>query len=322
MSAQRTTPQSGRALVTGGAGFIGSHVVELLVGEGWQVLVVDDLSTGNATNVPSGVPLEVVDISDRAAFDSVVDAFKPEAIFHLGAQSSVTVSVKDPGRDCAVNVQGTLHVLEAATRHKAPLVFTSTGGALYGNEAPIPTPETRIPAPISPYGASKWAGEAYIVTWREATGIGHSVCRLGNVYGPRQSPHGEAGVVSIFSHMLWQGQAPKLFGFGKPTRDYVHVHDVARAMRAALGKGGTYNISTGVETAVDEVFNALQAAAGTHVDPERVDLRAGELERSCMNNSKARTELDWAPQVELSRGLTETYAALVAGFEAASPQSA
>ena len=322
MASNSVIQQPGRALVTGGAGFIGSHVVELLLAEGWTPLVIDDLSSGNAENVPSRAQLEVVDISDRVPFDRVVDAFKPDAIFHLGAQSSVTVSVKDPGRDCAVNVQGTLHVLEAATRHEAPLVFTSTGGALYGNEAPIPTPETRIPAPISPYGASKWAGEAYIVTWREATGIGHSICRLGNVYGPRQSPFGEAGVVSIFSHALWSGQAPKLFGYGKPTRDYIHVRDVATAMRAALGQGGTYNVSTGVETAVDDIFAALQAAAGTNVEPERVDLRVGELERSCMDNSKARNELGWAPEVELSQGLTEAYEALVSGFAAPAPPAA
>ena len=315
-------PKPARALVTGGAGFIGSHVVELLLAEGCKCLVIDDLSSGNPANVPNEVPLEAVDISDRAAFDQAVNAFSPDAIFHLGAQSSVTVSVKDPSRDCAVNVQGTLNVLEAATRHRAPLVFTSTGGALYGNQAPIPTPETRIPAPISPYGASKWAGEAYIVTWREATGIGHSVCRLGNVYGPRQSPFGEAGVVSIFSHALWSGQTPKLFGYGKPTRDYIHVRDVATAMRRALGRGGTYNVSTGIETAVHEIFGALQAAAGTNVDPERVDLRAGELERSCMDNSRARSELGWAPEVELARGLTETYAALVDGFIAATTPTA
>ncbi len=316
MAWERPTGAAKRALVTGGAGFVGSHVDELLLGEGWDVLVVDDLSTGNPDNVPDAATLEVVDISDQAALDRVVDAFKPAAIFHLGAQSSVTVSVKDPARDCDVNVRGTLHVLEAATRHGAPIVFTSTGGALYGNRAPLPTPESRIPAPISPYGASKWAGEAYLVTWREATGIGHSVCRLGNVYGPRQSPHGEAGVVSIFSYRLWKGEPVKLFGYGKPTRDYIHVQDIAEGMLLALGQGGTYNLATGVETAVEELFAALQAAAGTQVEPERVELRTGELERSCMDPSAARNELSFQAQVELTEGLSSTYEALVAGFHA------
>ncbi len=240
------TRSNSSAIVTGGAGFIGSHTVDALLADGRTVVVVDDLSTGNAANVSDQADLEVVDISNRKALDRVFDRAKPSAIFHLGAQSSVTVSVADPERDCEVNVHGTLNVLEAATRHGASVVFTSTGGALYGDRAKIPTPEDTPPAPISPYGASKWAGEAYMVTWREATGLAHSVCRLGNVYGPRQSPHGEAGVVAIFSHLLWSGKSPTLYGFGKPTRDYVHVHDVAQALLAASGNGGTFNISTGV----------------------------------------------------------------------------
>jgi UDP-glucose 4-epimerase len=304
------------AIVTGGAGFIGSHVVDALLADGQRVVVVDDLSTGDSRRVASEATLEIVDITDRGALDVVVDAAEPEAIFHLAAQSSVTVSVADPQRDCAINVGGTLNVLEAATRHGAPVVFTSTGGALYGNRAPLPTPEDTPPAPISPYGASKWAGEAYLTTWREAGGIPHAVCRLGNVYGPRQSPHGEAGVVAIFSHRLWQSVSPALYGFGTPTRDYVHVHDVARALLAAAGRAGVFNVSTGVETAVSELFEVMRAAADVAIEPELAPLRAGELERSCMDPTRAREQLGWRPEISLEEGLTLTYHALVEEFEA------
>jgi UDP-glucose 4-epimerase len=303
------------ALVTGGAGFIGSHVVDALLGDGVEVVVVDDLSTGSEERLADGADLEAVDIADAAALDRVVDRVRPQRIFHLAAQSSVTVSVTDPQRDCAVNVQGTLNVLEAATRHRAPLVFTSTGGALYGNGASVPTPEESIPSPLAPYGASKWAGEAYIVTWRNATRIPHAICRLGNVYGPRQSPHGEAGVVAIFSHHLWRGDPPRLYGRGDPTRDYVHVSDVVRAMRAASGTGGVYNIATGVETAVRTIFEALRIGSGVDMQAELAPLRAGELERSCLDRRRAERELGWRPAVDLDEGLVQTYRALVDEFE-------
>jgi UDP-glucose 4-epimerase len=303
------------AIVTGGAGFIGSHLVDMLIADGRDVVVVDDLSTGRAARVCDQASLEVVDITYRAALDRVIDSASPDVIFHLGAQSSVTVSVKSPDRDCEVNVQGTLNVLEAATRHGAQVIITSTGGALYGNRAPIPTPETWIPAPISPYGASKWAGEAYMVTWREATGLPHTICRLGNVYGPRQSPHGEAGVVAIFSHRLWLGEAPTLFGFGKPTRDYVHVHDVARALLAAQGTPGTFNVSAGREVSVQEIFDGIQRAAGTELVPELAPLREGELERSCIDPSSAGRELGWRAEIDLPTGLRTTYQELIAEFE-------
>ena len=200
------------AIVTGGAGFIGSNLVDALLAEGRKVVVIDDLSTGDAANVAAEADLVVADIQDSDALDAIVDAAAPQAIFHLGAQSMVTVSVTNPARDCSINVLGTLNVLEAAKRHGAQTVFTSTGGALYGNAAPRPTPETHPPAPLSPYGASKWAGEAYIRTWANATGTGHSVCRLANVYGPRQSPvrRGRRGFHNLepalagqASHPLW-----------------------------------------------------------------------------------------------------------------------
>jgi len=304
-----------RVVVTGGAGFIGSHVVDALIAEGAEVTVIDDLSSGEVRRLNEQARFSQTDIVDRAALDAIIDDIRPNAIYHLAAQSSVTVSVTDPSRDCAVNVHGTLNIVEAAGRHQAPVVFTSTGGALYGNEAPIPTPEDRIPVPLAPYGASKWAGEAYIKTWSAASGIPHAVCRLGNVYGPRQSPHGEAGVVSIFSHHLHSGRAPRIFGYGRPTRDYVHVADVVRALRLASGVAGTFNIATGVETDVMSVWGALRDEAGVAIEPELAPLRAGELERSCLDPSRALRELDWRAQVPLSAGLPKTYRALVSEFE-------
>jgi UDP-glucose 4-epimerase len=304
-------------VVTGGAGFIGSHLVDALLADGQRVSVIDDLSSGDARRVSQDAEFHQIDIVDRDALDTVVDACEPQAIFHLAAQSSVTVSVTDPARDCAVNVQGTLNVLEAATRHRAPVAFTSTGGALYGNEAPIPTPEDRIPAPLAPYGASKWAGEAYIRTWTASSGVPHAICRLGNVYGPRQSPHGEAGVVAIFTHHLYTGRSPKIFGEGRPTRDYVHVADVVAALRAASGVAGVFNVATGVETDVMTIWNTLLEVAGANLEPTLAPLRAGELERSCMDPSRARQELGWQAQVKLEDGLRQTYEALVEEFERA-----
>jgi UDP-glucose 4-epimerase len=303
--------------VTGGAGFIGSHVVDSLLADGYEVTVVDDLSSGKVARVAKEAELRELDIVDFAALESVIQEVRPSAIFHLAAQASVVASVEDPGRDCEVNVKGTLNVVEAAGRIGTSVVFTSTGGALYGDDAPMPTPEDRIPAPLSPYGASKWAAEAYVKTWSLSSGIPHAICRLGNVYGPRQSPHGEAGVVSIFTHHLYSGRAPKLFGYGKPTRDYVYVGDVVSALRTASGRSGTYNIATGVETDVMTVWNELRARAGSDLEPELADLRPGELTHSCLDTSLAERELGWRANVSISDGLGLTYDALVKEFEQA-----
>ncbi|HXQ01297.1 MAG TPA: NAD-dependent epimerase/dehydratase family protein [Solirubrobacteraceae bacterium] len=305
------------AIVTGGAGFIGSHVVDALLADGREVTVIDDLSSGSAAKVPSGARLCELDIVDRAALDRVFEEVRPSAVFHLAAQASVTASVADPGRDCAVNVLGTLNVVDAATKLGVPVSFTSTGGALYGDEAPLPTDEQRIPAPLAPYGASKWAAEAYLNTWSLSSGVPHAVCRLGNVYGPRQSPHGEAGVVAIFSEHLHTGKTPKMFGHGKPTRDYVYVGDVVSALIAANGTRGTFNIATGVETDVSTLWSVLKEAAGSDIEPELAELRPGELQRSCLDTSLAERELGWRATVEIGDGLRRTYAALVEEFEGA-----
>jgi len=304
-------------VVTGGAGFIGSHVVDGVLGEGRRAVVVDDLSSGKAENVASDADLEVIDVVDAAALDKVIDAASPSAIFHLAAQASVTASVADPTRDATVNVIGTLNLLEAARRHRAPVVFTSTGGALYGDAAPRPTPETFTPSPLSPYGASKWAAEAYVRTWANASGLGHAVCRLGNVYGPRQSPHGEAGVVSILSNQLWQGNSPTLYGDGRPTRDYIHVLDVVTALLAARGVNDVFNVATGREAAVFEIFELLAAASRASVSPHLAPLRPGELEHSCLDPSHAQRRLGWRAEIELEDGVPATYRELVAQFSAA-----
>jgi len=303
-------------IVTGGAGFIGSHVVDALLADGYGVSVIDDLSSGDAGRVADEAELVELDVVDFSALRAVVEEVRPRAIFHLAAQASVVVSVEDPGRDCEVNVKGTLNVVRAAEACGAPVVFTSTGGALYGDEAPMPTGEDRIPAPLSPYGASKWAGEAYVKTWSLSSGIPHAVCRLGNVYGPRQSPHGEAGVVAIFAHRLYSGKAPKLFGHGKPTRDYVYVGDVVSALLAASGRSGTYNIATGVETDVATVWRELSSAAGRQIEPELADLRPGELTHSCLDIGLAQRELGWRAEVGIAEGLRRTFEALVAEFDA------
>jgi UDP-glucose 4-epimerase len=304
------------AIVTGGAGFIGSHLVDALLSEGYEVTVIDDLSSGDAARVPAAAKLVELDIVDLPALRELVTGIAPRAVFHLAAQASVVASVEDPGRDCEVNVRGTLNVVEVAGECGASVVFTSTGGALYGDGAPMPTAESRIPEPLSPYGASKWAAEAYVKTWSLASGIPHAVCRLGNVYGPRQSPHGEAGVVAIFTHHLYTDQAPRLYGHGTPTRDYVYVADVVGALLAASGRSGTYNIATQVETDVATIWSELSNAAGKEIAPQLADLRPGELKHSCLDASLAERELGWRAEVPIAEGLGLTYEALVAEFEA------
>jgi UDP-glucose 4-epimerase len=288
--------------------------VDALLAAGSEVTVIDDLSSGRAERVNPGARLVELDIVDRTRLEATIADLAPGALYHLAAQSSVVASVENPARDCEVNVLGTLNVVDIASPLGVPVVFTSTGGALYGDEAPRPTPEDRIPAPLSPYGASKLAGEAYVNTWSRSSGVPHAVCRLGNVYGPRQSPHGEAGVVAIFSHHLHVGKAPKLYGQGRPTRDYVYVGDVVRALLAASGRRGTYNIATGVAADVMSIWEGLREAAGADIEPELADLRPGELQNSCLDPALAERELGWRAEVGLEQGLRQTFQALVGEF--------
>ena len=305
-----------RAIVTGGAGFIGSHVVDAVLGQGNEVTVVDDLSSGDRARVASGAELRELDVVDLDGLRALGREVKPQAIYHLAAQASVVASVEDPLRDCDVNVKGTLNVLEVAREHGAPVVFTSTGGALYGDAAPRPTSEEQIPAPLSPYGSSKWAAEAYVKTWSLSHGIPNATMRLGNVYGPRQSPHGEAGVVAIFTNHLYEDKVPKLYGHGKPTRDYVYVADVVDALLRARGTAGTFNVATGVETDVASIWRELSEAAGKSIAPQLEDLRPGELQHSCLDAGLAERELGWRARTSMSEGLGLTYRALIEEFEA------
>ena len=296
-----------RVLVTGGAGFVGSHVADAFVARGDDVLVVDDLSTGQRENVPENAAFERLDVADAGALERAFEA-GADVVCHLAAQASVTVSVTDPVLDCTSNVVGTLNVCEAARRRGAPVVFASTGGALYGDRAPLPTPETFASEPLSPYGASKLSGEAYVATWGRLYGMANVVLRLGNVYGPRQNPHGEAGVVAIFSGLLIDGERPTLRGEGKPTRDYVYVTDVANAFVAAADgrRAGTYNVGTGRETSTARLLEILQDAAGTAIEPVHVELQPGELRSSALDSSLIERELGWRATVDLEAGLRQT----------------
>jgi UDP-glucose 4-epimerase len=295
-----------RAVVTGGAGFIGSHVVSALL-SGWaEVHVLDDFSRGKRENVPEGVHVHEGDIRTDAG--RVFDEVKPEVCFHLAAQADVRVSVERPDFDADVNVIGTLHVLEAAREHETKIVFSSTGGAIYG-ECDAPAREDHARAPLAPYGVSKLAGEEYIAAYNRLYGAEHVALRYGNVYGPRQDPKGEAGVVAIFMNLLREGRTPKIFGDGSQTRDYVYVGDVVAATLAAAGHaGGVFNVGAGVETSVVELYERIQRAAGVEREPEFAEPRAGELQRSVLDASLAKQELDWEPQHSLDEGLAETWA--------------
>ena len=294
-----------RAVVTGGAGFIGSTLVDALVMRGDEVHVVDDLSSGRREQVHAGATIHVADI--REPHDGVFGDAEPEVVFHLAAQIDVRASVADPVGDAHTNVLGTLRVLEAARAHGAQVVFASTGGAIYG-ECDGPASESAARLPLSPYGTSKLAAEEYLATWNRLYGTRHVALRLGNVYGPRQDPHGEAGVVAIFLSRIRDGQPATIYGDGGQTRDYVFAGDVARAFVGAVGaEGGVFNVGTGEETSVVELWQACLAAAGTAGEAVNGPERLGELQRSCLDPRRAETVLHWRAEVPLAGGLRETW---------------
>jgi UDP-glucose 4-epimerase len=295
-----------RAVVTGGAGFIGSHVVDALLARWDEVHVLDDFSQGKRKNVPEGVHVHEGDI--RADSGLVFDEVKPEVCFHLAAQADVRVSVERPDFDADVNVVGTLHVLEAARQHGTKIVFSSTGGAIYG-ECDGPADEDHPRAPLAPYGVSKLAGEEYLAAYNRLYGTGHVSLRYANAFGPRQDPKGEAGVVAIFMNLLRESGTPKIFGNGTQTRDYVYVADIVAATLAAVEHaGGVLNIGTGVEVSVLELYERIQRVAGVEREPEFAKPRPGELQRSVLDATLAKRELGWEPQHSLDEGLAETWA--------------
>jgi UDP-glucose 4-epimerase len=294
-----------RVVVTGGAGFIGSHVVEALVVRGDEVHVLDNLASGKRENVPDEARFHEADI--RTDTDRVFAEARPDACFHLAAQADVRVSVERPDYDADVNILGTVRVLEAAREHGARVVFASTGGAIYG-EVDAPADEDHPRRPLAPYGASKLAGEEYLQTYNRLHGAAHVVLRYANVYGPRQDPHGEAGVVAIFMSRLRDGVRPTIFGDGRQTRDYVYAGDVAEATLAALeSDGGVFNVGTGRETSVVDLLAAIQQVTGTEAEPELADPRAGELQRSVLDVGRVERELGWRARHDLGGGLAKTW---------------
>jgi UDP-glucose 4-epimerase len=300
----------GAVVVTGGAGFIGSNLADALLAAGHEVHIVDNLSTGSRKKLPAQAAFHELDICDAQPLGALIASVAPTTVFHLAAQADVRKAIEQPDFDAAVNVIGTINVLEAARRSSSRVVFSSTGGAAYG-EYPglaIPTPETADPRPMSQYGASKMAGEGYCLLYHRLYGLAVVVLRLGNVYGPRQDPHGEAGVVSIFAGRLLDGVPPRIFGDGTQTRDYVFVGDVVGAFLAAqtAGSGEILNIGWGREVSVLDLLDGLDCP----VAPEFAPARAGELQRSALANDRAREVLGWEPATPLNDGLRVTRAAI------------
>jgi UDP-glucose 4-epimerase len=303
--------------VTGGAGFIGSHLADELLDRGDEVAVVDDLSTGRRENLTGalarGAELHEVDIREAASLREVVGAWRPDIVFHLAAQMDVRKSIEDPAWDAGINVVGTINVLEASRLAGVrKVVNTSTGGAIYGETDVMPTPESVPPRPMSAYGQSKFCAEAYCGWYERLYGLPSVTLRYGNVYGPRQDPHGEAGVIAIFCGKLIAGERPRIFGDGRQTRDYAYVGDIVAANLAAAAHPearGAYNVGTGVEASVLEVVGALREAAGIgegEFEPEFAPARAGELQRSSLDVTRARAELGFSAETDLVSGLRPT----------------
>jgi len=295
-------------LITGGAGFIGSHTCRLLLGRGHRVTALDDLSHGKREALPKGAELLVLDMRSADAL-AAIEALRPEVIVHLAAQTDVRKSVADPGADASLNVVGTVGLLEAARRAGTRrFVFASSGGAVYGEQDAFPCSEAHPRRPTSPYGVSKLCGEEYLAYAARSSGLSTLALRYANVYGPGQDPHGEAGVVAIFAGKMLGGEVPVINGDGLQTRDYVHVEDVARANAAAVESqhGGALNVGTGVETTVVELQRALAEELGFSTPARFGPGKQGEQRRSTIDPSAAKAALDWQPTIGVVEGLRST----------------
>ena len=296
-----------RILVTGGAGFIASQAADAFLQDGHEVAIIDSLETGFERNLPPRARFYQSDIRDAGAVSQLCEEFRPDAVCHHAAQLDVRKAVSDPAYDAHVNILGSLNVLLHATRCGATrFIFSSSGGAAYGEPEQIPVPETHPARPESPYGLTKYAFEHYLRIWHKLHGIVTVVLLYSNVFGPRQTAHGEAGVVAIFAGLLLEGKPCKIFGDGKDTRDYCYVGDVVEANRAALtrGGGGVFNIGTGIETSTRQVFDAVREAVGSGPsEPEMLPERPGEVHHIALDNSLARKDLGWSPQVEFREGV-------------------
>lgn len=300
-----------KVLVTGGAGFIGSHVVEALLAAGHSAVVVDDLSTGRRAHLPPAVPLIEMDIRDSGLAE-VFARERPDGVSHHAAQVDVRRSVADPLGDADINVRGSLNVLEAARRAGVRrFVYASTGGAVYGEPEYLPVDERHPVNPLSPYGVSKHTVEHYLYLYRQNFGLESVVLRYPNVYGPRQNAHGEAGVVAIFASRLLRGEPVTIFGDGEQTRDFTYVSDCARANVLALANpaaAGLYNLGTGQATSINEICAALQALTGAPAAVQHSPAKVGETRFICLAAGRARAELGWQPEFSLADGLARTVA--------------
>ncbi|HEX8465519.1 MAG TPA: NAD-dependent epimerase/dehydratase family protein [Abditibacterium sp.] len=304
-----------KILVSGGAGFIGSHVVDAFLEDGNEVAVVDNLETGSRENVPSAAHFGLIDLRDAQKLRDFVLDFAPDAVFHHAAQISVPASVSDPAFDAQVNIVGSLNLWQSARDAGASrFVFASSGGAIYGDNPNLPLSEREIPAPTSPYGLSKQVFEMYLAQMARFGGPTPVILRYANVYGPRQGARGEAGVISIWARLLLENQLCTIYGDGTATRDYVFVGDVVAANRAALsrGDGGAWNIATTTQTSALELFQMLREKVGCGPQtPIFAPPRAGDIQFSCLDASAARQALGWSPQIALSEGLEKTVADLM-----------
>lgn len=301
-----------KVLVTGGAGFIASQIADAYIGAGHSVVIVDDLSSGRKEFINPKAVFYEADVRNQAKMEEIFAHEKPEVLNHHAAQISVRHSVEDPGKDADINIRGFINLLEAGRKNGLKkCVFASSGGVVYGDADVYPTPETYTPLqPLSPYGISKLSSELFLYVYHRTYGIPYVALRYANIYGPRQNPHGEAGVVAIFSQKLLAGEVPTINGDGKQKRDYVFVGDVVLANMKALDTSfiGACNIGTGKETDVIELFNAINGIIKSAVTPAYGPAKVGEQKRSCLDNTLAGKVLGWKPSVDLSGGLAKTVA--------------